>query len=240
MTYAGFHVRLTLPPLAVLAVAAAPWRWDPLTWGFLALLLAIVVAFTFPWDSHAVARRTWEFDPKGVWRRVGYLPVEEVAFFVIQTLIVVAAVEVVRRLGVAWLGGPWPTGREAWSLLVVGGPVLGVTWLVVGLAGRRIGPRSRWHYAWHLLYWFLPVIAAQWLVGPHLLGPRWPMIVVPALVVGAYLCWADLVAVRAGLWFFDEAQVTGVRWRGVLPWEEVAFFFLTSILVAQSWVLFRP
>jgi len=49
-----------------------------------------------------------------------------------------------------------------------------------------------------------------------------------------------LAAVRAGTWFFDEKQITGVKLGGILPWEEVAFFFLTSLLVAQSYLLLLP
>ena len=57
---------------------------------------------------------------------------------------------------------------------------------------------------------------------------------------GIYYTLADLVAVRAGTWFFDEKQITGVKLGGVLPWEEIAFFFLTSLLVAQSYLLLLP
>jgi hypothetical protein len=31
--------------------------------------------------------------------------------------------------------------------------------------------------------------------------------------------------------------VTGYKFGGILPWEEVAFFHLTSLLVAQSYLL---
>jgi hypothetical protein len=31
-----------------------------------------------------------------------------------------------------------------------------------------------------------------------------------------------------------------VKLGGVLPWEEIAFFFLTSLLVAQSYLLLLP
>ena len=35
-------------------------------------------------------------------------------------------------------------------------------------------------------------------------------------------------------------KVTGLRLAKVLPWEEAAFFFLTSLLVAQSYLLLLP
>jgi lycopene cyclase domain-containing protein len=57
---------------------------------------------------------------------------------------------------------------------------------------------------------------------------------------GIYYTLADLAAVRAGTWFFDEKQITGVKLARVLPWEEIVFFFLTSLLVAQSYLLLLP
>jgi lycopene cyclase domain-containing protein len=60
------------------------------------------------------------------------------------------------------------------------------------------------------------------------------------LTIGTILSLADVWAVRRGIWFFDERQVTGLKFGGILPWEEVAFFYLTSLLVAQSIVLFVP
>jgi lycopene cyclase domain-containing protein len=57
---------------------------------------------------------------------------------------------------------------------------------------------------------------------------------------GVYYTLADLAAVRAGTWFFDEKQIIGVKLARILPWEEIAFFFLTSLLVIQSYLLLLP
>ncbi len=55
---------------------------------WIGVVCAIVVAFSFPWDSWAVARRIWEFDETKVWFRIGNLPVEEVLFFLLETIVV--------------------------------------------------------------------------------------------------------------------------------------------------------
>ena len=85
----------------------------------------------------------------------------------------------------------------------------------------------------------LPVVAIQWVLGPDLLAPRLPLIGLVTGLVGGYLTCADLLAVRWGLWHFDERQITGWKLGGILPWEEAVFFFLTSLLVAQSFILWR-
>jgi lycopene cyclase domain-containing protein len=46
-------------------------------------------------------------------------------------------------------------------------------------------------------------------------------------VAAAFLLW-DLAAVHSGWWWFDSAQILGVR-LGVLPVEEVLFFLVVPV-----------
>jgi len=102
---------------------------------------------------------------------------------------------------------------------------------------RKAGPRV--NYAIHLT-WFLPVIYAQWILAPPLLLGHAGLLALVTTAFGIYYTLADLVAVRAGIWFFDEKQITGLKLGGILPWEEIAFFFLTPLLVTQSYLLLLP
>jgi lycopene cyclase domain-containing protein len=95
------------------------------------------------------------------------------------------------------------------------------------------------NYLLHLL-WFLPVIYAQWLLAPRLFAAHVGLLALVMLAFGLYYTLADFLAVRANLWFFDPAQITGWKLAGLLPWEEIAFFCLTSLLVAQSYLLLLP
>jgi lycopene cyclase domain-containing protein len=54
----------------------------------MAALLGIVYAATSPWDNAAVAMGLWDFDPARILGvRLGWLPLEEYAFFGLQTLL---------------------------------------------------------------------------------------------------------------------------------------------------------
>ena len=87
MTYAGFLALFVVPPLVAAALlcrgALRDGGWKPI-----AALLAIVYVTTTPWDSAAVAQGLWGFDPGRILgvRLLG-LPVEELAFFGLQTLL---------------------------------------------------------------------------------------------------------------------------------------------------------
>lgn len=87
MTYAGFLALFVVVPLVAVAVrgqrALGRGGWRPL-----AVLLVIVYATTTPWDAAAVARGLWDFDPERLLGpRLFGLPIEELAFFGLQTLL---------------------------------------------------------------------------------------------------------------------------------------------------------
>ncbi|MFQ3671839.1 MAG: lycopene cyclase domain-containing protein, partial [Verrucomicrobiia bacterium] len=180
----------------------------------------------------------WDFPNDRLLGRLGHLPYEEIAFFLIQSLLVILL------LGLCLPEEGRPTLKPVdFTLPTTALPAaLGLLlWILIGLGfGRRAWARPRLHYAWHLLYWFLPLILLQWAFAWPILLPRWDLIALPALVLGTWLTFADWIAVRQGIWYFDPAQITGHTLARILPWEEIAFFYLTSILVAQSYLILLP
>ncbi|MFM7182948.1 MAG: lycopene cyclase domain-containing protein [Verrucomicrobiales bacterium] len=94
-------------------------------------------------------------------------------------------------------------------------------------------------YLSHLLVWFLPIIAIQWAVGWKIFRANLRAIFLPTLIAGTYYSLSDVVAISEGIWFFGDNQILGV-YVGPVPIEEILFFFLTALLVAQSFVLFLP
>ena len=101
--------------------------------------------------------------------------------------------------------------------------------------------QTQWAYLVHLLGWGLPVLLLQvlFLVRHYRArtGAVLRAVLPPALAVGAYLSAADHVAIRLGVWSFGTRQHLGV-YVGAVPLEEVAFFFVTSLLVAVGYALF--
>lgn len=54
----------------------------------LVALAAIAVVYTTPWDNYLVATGVWYYDPRLVLNRtIGYVPVEEYAFFILQAFL---------------------------------------------------------------------------------------------------------------------------------------------------------
>lgn len=229
MTYRAFHIRFNVPLLAA-AVALAWPTWCARDTAALLVTCAIVMAFTFPWDSWAVREGIWDFPDDRVLFRVGRLPIEECAFFLIEA----AQVCLVANGMAARLPDPWAADRMAPLWAAAGGVV--AAWLAAFLAFRRARLPRRTRYLVHLLFWMLPVVAIQWLLGGIWIG-RPVAVCGSALLVGGILTLFDAIAIRRGIWFFDESQTLGIR-IGNVPIEEAMFFPLTALLVAQSHALF--
>lgn len=106
------------------------------------------------------------------------------------------------------------------------------------------------YYAFHLLAWLGGVILLQWLGYPRLLWRNRRAIFLPTLIIGTYLILTDIVAVHFEVWHFDTQFILAgavssafaqflLKPFGV-PIEEWGFFYLTALLVAQSFILFLP
>ena len=96
MTYARLLAALLLPLLLWAALRAWP-RLQRRHHLLLAALSVVVLVWTSPWDNAAVAMGLWGFDSErvsGIF--LGRLPIEEYAFFLLQTWIV--SLFAIRRL----------------------------------------------------------------------------------------------------------------------------------------------
>ncbi len=238
VTYLRFHLIFNLPVLVLLLALnclAPVTSREALAFG---LVLIAVMVFTIPWDNLAAKWGIWGFPREKYSLRIGYLPVEEYAFFILQGVNVMLAVRTLFYFFPGWLTG-METGIGIGTLIFIGASV--IPWAVVAAQlrwlRRRKGPCL--NYALHLA-WFLPVIYVQWIIAPSLFWAHAGLLGLVTAAFGSYYTLADLAAVRAGTWFFDEQQITSTKLAGVLPWEEIAFFFLTSLLVAQSYLLLLP
>ena len=236
MTYFQFHLLYNLPVTIVLYLLTRGC-WTGAEGIAVAEVLAAVMVFTSPWDNWAVQKGIWDFPPTRTLGRIGYLPWEEYLFFIWQTVNVIGLVSWVLQVfpGLrSHLETPVGPGNGSAVVVLLAG------WFSIGKFIRRKNLSPRWNYARHLLFWFVPVIAIQWAVAPGLFLALAPVLGIATLFWGTYYVVADLIAVRAGIWYFDPKQITGVKLAGILPWEEIAFFYLTSLLVAQSYLLLAP
>ena len=231
MTYAQFHLVFILPPILLLGLAV--WRRqrtrgagaDGL--GYIGLIALVAFVYTIPWDNYLVYREVWSYGADRVLGTIGYVPIEEYAFFILQPILTGLWYLLVRaRLGhVAAPEAERPkwTGVATWGVITLVGAVL----CVAGGHGLYLGL---------ILAWAGPVLAAMWWIAGEAL---WANRRALAWAIGVPTLWlwvADTLAIRWGIWTITDATRTGIEPFG-LPIEEAVFFLLTNVLVAQGLLL---
>lgn len=228
MTYLQFHLVFLVPAITLLAFA----QRTPIAGirgrqalRFLALIAGIAFLYTVPWDNYLVYRGIWGYPPGRVLATIGYVPVEEYAFFLLQPILTGLLYFALR--GRSWFDAP-PRPVGAWKIVMVG------VWTVVFFAGLAcLAAPDRFLYLGLILSWAaFPLIGMTW-VGMQAMWPERHRVIVSIAVSTVYLWVADRIAIDAGIWFIARTTRTGLEPLG-LPLEEAVFFFVTNVLCAQG------
>ena len=235
MTYFGFLIRYVFSP--ILALLLMTW-WDErrarnlprfqkeLVWRMILVHIGLALVYTTPWDNYLVASGVWSYNSQLVSGVIfGWVPLEEYTFFVVETLFSsLWWLFLARRLPDAGVFRPSRTARLS------GFGVLLVLWLIsLGLFLSGWKPVT---YLSITLCWALPAIFPQFLFGADILWHERRLVFWSILPAGLYLSLTDIVALRATTWSISADQTIGMRFFGILPVEELLFFFITNILVA--------
>lgn len=237
MTYFAFLLYFLAVPLALLAgltwldrragrSVPAALRGQSLV-GVVAAHVLVALVYTTPWDNYLVATRVWWYDPALVTGLVlGWVPIEEYTFFILQTILGGLWLLWLARRGavVAPPGAPDRPRLRVWSALAAGAIWLASVGMLV--AGWQPGT-----YLGLELVWALPPIVLQLIFGADILWHRRRLVLPAILVPALYLSAMDTIAIQAGTWTINPAQSTGVLLGGVLPVEELVFFLLTNTLI---------
>lgn len=213
-----------IPALAILA--ALRFRLTKMEALLIGVHSLIALIYTTPWDNYLVANRIWWYDPDLVTGIViGWVPIEEYTFFVVQPVLSGAwLVLLMRRMktvgGEVRRGGAIRLG----SVLAVG-----VIWI-----GSVVMLASGWAPGTYLgleLAWALPPIMLQLGFGADLLWARRRLVGLALASVTLYLSAADALAITAGTWEINPEKTVNFLLGGVLPLEEFVFFLLTNTLI---------
>lgn len=236
MTYFGFLLRFLVVPL-VITLALTLWdrrrqRSLPPSlsstapWLVVALHVFIAVVYTTPWDNYLVATRVWWYDPSLVTGiTLGWVPIEEYTFFVLQTLLAgMLLLFLARRIPISDEKAGQYRHLGWWSTAA-----LGLIWLasVVGLL-------SDWEAGIYLtiqLAWALPPIMLQTIFGADILWKYRRLVFANIGMMTLYLAVTDAVAIDAGTWTINPEKSLHLLLGGVLPLEEFTFFLVTNVLV---------
>lgn len=229
MTYLEFLIYFLIIPLSLTTLlfrkSKLPHKKE-FKWG-LAVLVLLAVIYTTPWDNYLVATDVWSYGPERVVGTIGYVPVEEYAFFVLQTLLTGSFCFLLQK--------KYPLTKEAVISKIR--PIVTGTYVSCFLFGLYALTQVSMTYLGLILVWAIPILLLQWLIGGAYLLRNARIFLATFLIPTIYLWFADALAIYLGIWDISKTYTMGIN-VGVLPIEEATFFLVTNLMVAQGLLLF--
>lgn len=233
MTYLFFHLTFILPPLLLLAGTLAESRTADADvqarkrWA-IPVISAFALSYTIPWDNYLVAKGVWDYGIDRVLMTIGYVPIEEYLFFVLQPIL--TGLFLLHLLHRADQKGDAVRPRSAWIGFLI-------FLILTGLGAAAL--LAEWDpgfYMGLILVWACPLLAAMWLYGGETYWAHRTSLIYGTLIPTLYLCIADAVAIATGVWSISSRFTLGVNLFG-LPIEEATFFLVTNLLVVKGILL---
>lgn len=241
MTYLQFHFVFIIPVILLLI-----WKMpkpvpfaEGKHWLYLTLTALIAFLYTVPWDNYLVWKGIWGYGNERVLAVIGYVPIEEYLFFILQPFLTgLFYFYVLQRSN---LGAKTRTLRpfslkDRCKLQAIHLPST-LLFALVALFGFYCLFNDRTLYMGLILAWAFPVVCGLWLLVGKSLLKEWRFFMISLWIPTFYLWFADWVALRLGIWSISLDYTTHWHLFG-LPIEEALFFFTTNLLVILSISMF--
>jgi len=250
MTYFGFLLRFLFIPI-IIFLAITLWdnrkgkqirgvRNGKAVWVAIGIHVLLAVTYTTPWDNYLVATGVWYYNPDLVTGIVlGYVPIEEYTFFVVETILSGLWWWFLARRIFSLTPSPSPSGRGGFvpnkKLIYVSACLLVLLWTL--FTYLFFFGDTKWTYLSIILFWALPPVLLQLMFGADILWHYRTLVFWAIMIPAVYLSLMDIVALKETTWSISPTQTTGILFFGILPLEEVVFFFITNVLIVFGMTL---
>jgi len=246
MTYFGFLAIFLGIPIAILSMITiidykrGKWMPDALhsfqPWIVMLGLCIVAFIYTTPWDNYLVATRVWWYDINLVNGLViGYVPIEEYTFFLVQPVMTGLLFLLIAR----YLPMNSQKAKNE-KIRVFATTATVIAWafftfvLIAIFFSNQLKPMT---YLSLELSWALIPIIIQFAFGADILWRHRNAVILTIVISTLYLSWADSIAIASGTWTIDPEQSLHWLIGGVLPFEEFIFFLITNTLVTLGMTL---
>ena len=197
------------------------------------ILIIVAVVYTTPWDNYLVATEIWWYDPDLVTGiTIGWVPIEEYTFFITQTILIgLFWVLLVQLISIPEMGEFVVRKKLNYAMSAI----IACCWILsfsLLLLNWKKGT-----YLNLILVWALIPIFIQIVYGADILWHYRKIVTILILIPSLYLSAADAYAIDHGIWIIGKETTTGILIGGILPIEEMIFFFVTNILIVFGMTL---
>jgi lycopene cyclase domain-containing protein len=191
------------------------------------LLIFLAVSYTTPWDNYLVRTGVWMYGEGRILGTIGYVPIEEYCFFILQTILSGLICFLLQRTLPLTKKAPSSGAKKT----------VAVGYALCFLLGVVCLNFDKSRYLGLILAWAMPVILLQWFFGGNHLLTNLKIFLLSIFIPTIYLWIADGLAIHWGIWDISQAYTMGFK-IGSLPFEEAIFFLVTNVMVSQGVILF--
>lgn len=198
----------------------------------IAVLCGLAFVYTTPWDNYLLANEVWWYGQDRVLFTIGYVPIEEYSFFFLQTVLTgLWTLLILNHLK------PLTKANSNSKKIKVFKAIISFFMTLIWLYGFRCLMSDHSFYLGLILSWAMPVVLLQFIIGGQHILKNMKTFLLCVLTPTLYLWYADLYAIKDGIWSISEKYTLGYNMSG-LPIEEMIFFLITNIMVVQGLLLF--
>ncbi|XP_050422719.1 uncharacterized protein LOC126834666 [Adelges cooleyi] len=226
LSYLDVHLVYTLPAIGVLTLITWPFinRSEIFKITFLSLLALV---YTTPWDNYLIANGAWIYQKNKVLGVLGYVPIEEYMFFILQTTLTSLWALMCMRWSTPCLNFNY---NKPSFQLIRWIPILLLS--ITTLIGWTIAiPGEKSFYLGTILWWVCPVTAFVWYGAGNYFTKKKVSASVAIIVPTVYLCWIDQLALKQNVWHINEQTSLEIFPFEDLPIEEAFFFFIVNVMI---------
>ena len=229
MTYAMFLVVFIVPwiILGCIYLKRNHRQEIPLISKGLLFLCSMAMIYTTPWDNYLVKNNIWWYGADRVIAVIGYVPVEEYLFFVLQTIMTGFFLFLILNKLPIQIGQRYLLPRILGSFFFLLTTIIGL-WMCL---------ESTTWYLGLIVGWASPVVLLQWAFGGDIFWQNKKSFLISIMLPTLYLWIADAIAIHLNIWTISSKYTTGFK-IGILPIEEAIFFLMTNMMVVQGLKLF--
>lgn len=192
-------------------------------------LCGLALIYTTPWDNYIIYHKAWWYRKDAVIGTIGYVPIEEYLFFIIQTIMTALWTSLCSR----WtLNSLYLKNSNLLKFYAIRYIVISVAVALMIIGWQHAIPATKTFYLGSITWWTLLVVIVLWYVSGSYVTKRYKETLISILVPSIYLCYVDLIALRARVWHINEATSLEIFPIAELPIEEVTFFCLSNVIVA--------
>lgn len=229
MTYAEFLLIFLVPWIVLEFYFFNKYYKDEssITFKGLFFLCAMAMIYTTPWDNYLVKNKIWWYGEDKVLGVIGYVPVEEYTFFILQTIMSGMFLFFLLKKNPTTVKSRYDLPKFVGGLFFLVTTTLGIYWFF----------QDSTKYLGLIVGWASPVFLLQWIFGGDIFWQNKKSYLISIIVPSFYLWVADAIAINLNIWTISPTYTTGIMLYN-LPIEEAIFFVATNMMVVQGLQLF--